>query len=133
MIKRIVVPLDGSKLAEMALPHAVAFARANNYGLTLLRVAISGAPMTTAPWGAVPPPNAWENWEEEEREGHHYLQTVAEKDILGEFKTGKPSGIVLWPKGSVRTASMGSTTGITVKVQEPWERKIEEENAKKPK
>ena len=38
MIKRIVVPLDGSKLAEMALPHAVAFARANNYGLTLLRV-----------------------------------------------------------------------------------------------
>jgi hypothetical protein len=62
-----------------------------------------------------------------------YLQTVAEKDILGEFKTGKPSGIVLWPKGSVRTASIGSTTGITVKVQEPWEREIGEENAKKPK
>ena len=52
MIKRIIVPLDGSKLAEMALPHAVAFARANNYGLTLLRVAVSSAPITTAPWGA---------------------------------------------------------------------------------
>ena len=56
MIKRIVVPLDGSKLAEMALPHAVAFARANNYGLTLLRVAVSSAPITTAPGAPCLPP-----------------------------------------------------------------------------
>jgi hypothetical protein len=62
-----------------------------------------------------------------------YLQTVAQKDIVGELNTGKPSGIASRPRGCVRTASMGSTTGLTVKVLEPWEREIEEEAAKKPK
>ena len=36
--KPILVPLDGSSLAEMALPHAVALARATSSGLLLMRV-----------------------------------------------------------------------------------------------
>jgi nucleotide-binding universal stress UspA family protein len=119
MIKRIVVPLDGSKLAEMALPHAVAFARANDYGLTLLRVAVSGAPITTAPWGAVPPPNAWEEWEEEEREGHHYLQTVAERlhpfaldvhTLMMENENGPASGIISYVEQHPEVAIIAMST-----------------------
>jgi nucleotide-binding universal stress UspA family protein len=36
--KQILVPLDGSLLAEMALPHAIALARATSSGLLLMRV-----------------------------------------------------------------------------------------------
>ena len=36
--KQILVPLDGSPLAEMALPHAIALARATSSGLVLMRV-----------------------------------------------------------------------------------------------
>ena len=119
MIKRIVVPLDGSKLAEMALPHAVAFARANNYGLTLLRVAVSSAPVTTAPWGAVPSPNAWDDWEEEEREGHHYLQTVAERlhpfgfdvhTLMMENESGPASGIISYVEQHPEVALIAMST-----------------------
>jgi nucleotide-binding universal stress UspA family protein len=38
MIRRILVPLDGSALAESVLPHAVAFARLAGAGLTLAQV-----------------------------------------------------------------------------------------------
>lgn len=119
MIKRIIVPLDGSKLAEMALPHAVAFARANNYGLTLLRVAVSGAPITTAPWGAVPPPNAWDDWEEEERQGHLYLQSVAERlhpfgfdvhTLMMENESGPASGIISYVEQHPEVALIAMST-----------------------
>ncbi|MCB0064039.1 MAG: universal stress protein [Caldilineaceae bacterium] len=38
MIHRILVPLDGSSLAESVLPHVIAFARAFDAHVTLLRV-----------------------------------------------------------------------------------------------
>jgi hypothetical protein len=47
---------------------------------------------------------------------NEYQQSVAEKDFLAEF-SGAPSGISVFPTGSVRTASVG-TVGITVKVEE---------------
>ena len=46
MTRTIVVPLDGSALAERALPYAVALSLARNCELTLLRVALGNAPMT---------------------------------------------------------------------------------------
>jgi nucleotide-binding universal stress UspA family protein len=126
MIKRIVVPLDGSKLAEMALPHAVAVALANNFGLTLLRVAVSSAPITTAPWGAVPPPNAWDDWVEEEREGHNYLQSVAERlhpfgfdvhTLMMENESGPASGIISYveqhPEVTLIAMSTHGKSGLT--------------------
>lgn len=41
MYKRILLPLDGSKLAEAALPHAVHLARQFDSQLVLLRVVVS--------------------------------------------------------------------------------------------
>ncbi|MBI9049054.1 MAG: universal stress protein [Anaerolineaceae bacterium] len=38
MINHILVPIDGSKLAECVLPHAISFAKAFNAKITLLRV-----------------------------------------------------------------------------------------------
>ncbi len=38
MFDTILVPLDGSQLAECVLPHAAAFARAFNSEITLLRI-----------------------------------------------------------------------------------------------
>ena len=46
MTRTIVVPLDGSALAERALPYAVALCTARQCDLTLLRVALGNAPMT---------------------------------------------------------------------------------------
>jgi len=51
-----------------------------------------------------------------------YLQTVAEKDFLAEF-AGKPSGISVFPSGSIRTAGYGSSGKITVTVTEREKRK----------
>jgi nucleotide-binding universal stress UspA family protein len=50
MYKRILLPLDGSKLAERALPHAIAQAQGSGARLVLLRVAetIPHAPGVTA-------------------------------------------------------------------------------------
>src|SRR5688572_21145980 len=41
MYKKILVPLDGSGLAEMALPHAVEIARGTGSEVLLLRVVVS--------------------------------------------------------------------------------------------
>ncbi|MBF6615027.1 MAG: universal stress protein [Chloroflexi bacterium] len=47
MLRQIIVPLDGSRLAEQALPHAAAIAQATGSALTLIRV-------VTAPPGVNP-------------------------------------------------------------------------------
>lgn len=48
MIRRVLVPLDGSRMAEAALGHAVAVATALDAGLVLLRV-VEGGPALTDP------------------------------------------------------------------------------------
>jgi len=65
-MQRILVPLDGSKLAEQALPYAAAVSKANLPHVTLLRVLELGR-------GAVP--DAFE-WEIARREGLAYLAGV---------------------------------------------------------
>jgi len=70
MTGSIVVPLDGSELAERALPYALRLARAEKVGLVLLRVALADAPMTLD--GA--------NWERDQlsavAEAERYLEHV---------------------------------------------------------
>ena len=73
MTKRIVVPLDGSKTAEMALPHAVALARAAGYAITLLRVVPPPVVVNSTAWTVAPAVNVWEEWEEEVNAEGDYL------------------------------------------------------------
>jgi nucleotide-binding universal stress UspA family protein len=77
MIKRILVPLDGSKLAEMALPHAVAMARANKYGITLLQVAPQPVYANAVSWAFAPSATVFEGWAEEISAEAKYLGMVA--------------------------------------------------------
>src|SRR5919202_1505818 len=61
MLSRLVVPLDGSELAERTLPYATQVARARNGQLILVRVALG------------PPPSGFD-WE------HHQLAAVNEAE-----------------------------------------------------
>lgn len=79
MTKQIVVPLDGSKAAEMALPHAVATSRATHYGITLLRVVPPPVVVNSSAWTIAPAINVWEGWEEEVVAENDYLAGVGER------------------------------------------------------
>ncbi len=70
MIKHILVPLDGSSLAECVLPHATAIALANNARITLLHVlerpSKSTGSLTIDPL----------EWQIKKREGAAYLDRI---------------------------------------------------------
>ena len=77
MKESILVPLDGSDLAEVALPQAVALARMTGRSLTLLRVAPLPVAYSQAVWGAPVPTSTWEAAEEEPKRAREYLEKVA--------------------------------------------------------
>ncbi|HWQ13325.1 MAG TPA: universal stress protein [Roseiflexaceae bacterium] len=64
MTRRILVPLDGSPLAEAALPHAAALARAAGDELLLLRVVTPAETSQSLFWKATIPAELREEWEE---------------------------------------------------------------------
>ena len=82
MYKRILVALDGSGAGELALPHAVALARAFTAELILLRVVLGTRPVpdvlgTTGAEGAPPPSSVdVQSLTAEQREAESYLDTV---------------------------------------------------------
>src|SRR5689334_16410257 len=78
MNKRIVVPLDGSELSEMALPHAAALAQAKGHSLTLLRVATPPSVLNSTAWGTMPNNSIYEGWEEDLWNEGQYLDVLAE-------------------------------------------------------
>jgi nucleotide-binding universal stress UspA family protein len=69
MFSSILVPLDGSKLAEVVIPHAVAFANAFNANLKLLRVIEPPSDADTQPVNPL-------NWEISKREAETYLEEI---------------------------------------------------------
>jgi nucleotide-binding universal stress UspA family protein len=79
MTKRLVVPLDGSQAAEMALPHAVAMARAAGLSITLLRVVPPPAVVNATAWSVAPAVNVWEGWEDEVVAESDYLSVTGER------------------------------------------------------
>ncbi len=85
MYHRILVPLDGSPLAEAALPHAAAIARRFGAGITLLQV-VSTLPVTTAVDAAATAGAeamlAMEAIEATEQAAHDYLEEVARRPEL---------------------------------------------------
>jgi nucleotide-binding universal stress UspA family protein len=70
MLRRLVVPLDGSELAERALPYAVQLARARGGRLVLVRVALASTP-TGFDWEP--------QYAASVREAEQYLTDVVEK------------------------------------------------------
>lgn len=74
MQTHIVVPLDGSSLAETILPHATALARVTSAGVTLLRVI---PPVTSLGLMGVELPETW--FDEEMAWSQKYLADVARR------------------------------------------------------
>ena len=73
MKRQILVPLDGSALAETILPHAAMLARLTSSGLTLLRAAPPPL-MMEAPMGtATPSMTTYGIWEDELAQAWAYL------------------------------------------------------------
>jgi nucleotide-binding universal stress UspA family protein len=77
MKERIVVPLDGSALAEMALPHAVSLARATSRALILLRVVPIPPSFSQVGWTIPPSQMVWSEWEAEPALAREYLARTA--------------------------------------------------------
>ncbi|MBF6612462.1 MAG: universal stress protein, partial [Chloroflexi bacterium] len=75
---RLLVPLDGSGLAEMALPHAIRLAQATSSELTLLQVVPSFVLYDPMGVGVVPSPATWDAWEEEPARAREYLRGLAD-------------------------------------------------------
>jgi nucleotide-binding universal stress UspA family protein len=82
MKRQVLVPLDGSPLAESILPHAVTLARLTSCGITLLRAA--PPPVTIEPIGGslAPYSGGWDLWDHEAAEASDYLCRVS--DLLRE-------------------------------------------------
>ena len=79
MLEHILIPLDGSSLAERVLPHAISLAKAFNSEITLLRV-VYVEPESDQPELVNPM-----KWKIRKSEAEGYLQAVheqlSEKDI----------------------------------------------------
>jgi nucleotide-binding universal stress UspA family protein len=82
MERQILVPLDGSPLAEQALPHAVALARATRRPLLLVRVVPGAAGVEAYTWPAAVPAVAVLDPEIERKAACEYLRATAA--LLGE-------------------------------------------------
>jgi len=102
MNKRILVPLDGSPLAEMALPHAVAMARATASQITLLRT-VPAANLLAPLNGAlqVGPP-IWQDIELDEAPSRQYLADIEQRlhveegiDARSVLLEGEPSAVIV--------------------------------------
>jgi nucleotide-binding universal stress UspA family protein len=77
MERQILVPLDGSSLAEAVLPHAIQLAQATLSNLNLLRVVIPPTITPSLAW-PMPAPINTERWLEAERNtAQTYLDTIA--------------------------------------------------------
>ena len=79
MKDQILVPLDGSELAERVLPTAISFAHITGSSVVLLH-AMSTLSVSETIGGIFPAtPSVWENWDDESRSAQNYLETIARK------------------------------------------------------
>ena len=96
MYKRVLLPLDGSDLAEQALPHAVAQAERFQAELILLRV-LEMLPRDRQWSGAV----VKEGFELTDKLARNYLGQIATRVDLIVMSTRGQSGFSRWLMGSV--------------------------------
>src|SRR5215213_6206137 len=92
MFKQLLVPLDGSVLAECVLPHVIAFARIFTAEVTLLRV------LAASPAGT--PVDAFD-WQMNTAAAQSYVDGVADRLRMAGVPTatlvraGQPTNVVL--------------------------------------
>jgi nucleotide-binding universal stress UspA family protein len=80
MNQHILVPLDGSAVAEVVLPHAERFARLTGGALTLLHVATDAERSQTHFWVATAPSELRQQWEQAAlTDVHSYLASLADR------------------------------------------------------
>jgi nucleotide-binding universal stress UspA family protein len=104
MPTQIMVPLDGSPLAEEALPHAVRMARDTHCGLTLFRAVPPRLVVTAAPFGLHPREEHVAYWDSAHLAAQDYLCEVARRlreteyiDVTKRVVDGDPAtGIVVY-------------------------------------
>jgi nucleotide-binding universal stress UspA family protein len=97
--KRILVPLDGSKLAEVALPHAVAQAKLGGGTLVLLRAIL---PLTAA---VIAEGAAYIDWDriraDLEAEARAYLEGLRARlaaeglNVVVDYREGAPADVII--------------------------------------
>ncbi len=118
---RILVPLDGSALAEQVLPHVAALAKAFGSTVTLLRVVV---PPTPFPLGAAPGmavqvtsiPDPVPHIANERREAVDYLSGVADRfagdipEIASADEVGQPAEAILDHARQMGVALIAMTT-----------------------
>ncbi|HKP51346.1 MAG TPA: universal stress protein [Chloroflexia bacterium] len=117
MDKCILVPLDGSALAEMALPHAVALARTMSKELILVRVVPMPLAYNQAIWGAPVPTSVWEISEEEAKSAREHLARTAEKldhlniEVHTQVLEGDPAAMIIaYAEQHPRVATIAMST-----------------------
>lgn len=98
MYKKILVPLDGSTLAEAALPHAEAIAKSEGAEIILLRIPM----MPATEFFAREPSIAVRIQQEEEAVAKKYLDTK-----LNELKKEKIQASIIMLEGSVPDTILG--------------------------
>jgi nucleotide-binding universal stress UspA family protein len=77
MNNQILVPLDGSELAERVLPTAISFAHITGSSIVLLH-AMSTVSVSETIGGIFPAtPSVWENWDDETRSAQGYVRSIA--------------------------------------------------------
>jgi nucleotide-binding universal stress UspA family protein len=82
MKDQILVPLDGSELAERVLPTAISFAHITGSSIVLLH-AMSTLSVSETIGGIFPAtPSVWDNWDDETRSAQSYLDSIA-KQLTG--------------------------------------------------
>jgi nucleotide-binding universal stress UspA family protein len=93
MKESILIPLDGSTLAETALPHALALARLTGRSLTLLRVVPLPVAYSQILWGAPVPASIWGASGEEPKRASEYLATTASQCSQRPAQEGEPGRV----------------------------------------
>jgi nucleotide-binding universal stress UspA family protein len=77
MKRHILVPLDGSSLAELALPHAVCIAHATSQGINLLQAVPLHPVDSLVDWPVATSGAGLESWEHETDAARDYLTSLA--------------------------------------------------------
>jgi len=121
MYNRILVPLDGSEIAEQVWPHVEALAEKFGSGVTLLRAIMPPvSPVVVAPMEASVTRSTAELYieamEAERQEASEYLSTLAERlrkrglQVTQELHEGRAAGVILERAAAVGAELIAMTT-----------------------